>query len=338
MITIDFASFLPPRPARGVTTAQFVDAGDRIAAVLLDPKDGLPSHETGLREMVTDVEAGIRHLDTRLGAVRSSAFTVQKKVAHENRLKCFAALRGGANGIVTDPDPQTAAAKRAAAAVVLEPVARLGAALRDKTRAEASTALRLVFKECDKPEIQSALQETELSRFYGLLKAAHQEYMQVLREEGQQGADGESAEDTESDAKSPGNERQETAKSKPGNANEAAQAPAADGTTTQRQLKDGIVELLDVIFHDMTYHAAKGREPYRHLLARCRDIVLEINSHAKLRVTRAKTAAAKKAAATGGHARTERAGEAQAAAPEKLERGNSPGVPQVSSNGAGLSS
>jgi hypothetical protein len=351
MTNIDFASYLPPLTARGVTTAQFVDAGDRMTAVLLDAKTGLPSHETGLREMATDVELAVRELDARLSAVRSSAFTARKKTAHENRLKCFTALRNGANGIVTDPDPQTAAAKRQWAAVVLEPVARLGAALREKTRAEASTALRLLFKECDKPEVQSALQETELLRFYELLKAAHAEYVRLLREEGRLEADGESAADAEPDAKSvvtdgsaPG------AASKLGNV-EAATVPVPTGLT-QRQVKDGIVVLLETIFSAMAYHAAKGREPYRHLLARCRDMAQEINSDAKLRVTRAKKAEAKKAA-TGGQARTKSAGEAKevVAVPENLERGSSlvapgsantssssPSAPKALPNGTGLPS
>ena len=77
--------------------------------------------------------------------MRSSKFTGKKKEAHENRLKCFTALRGGAQSVVTDPDPATPAAKRELARTVLE-AGRLGAALRDKTRAETSTALRLLFQ------------------------------------------------------------------------------------------------------------------------------------------------------------------------------------------------
>jgi len=250
--------FLPPFTARGVTSPQFVDAGDRIVALLSMRRTGLPSNETGLREMVSEVESGVRDLDGRLGAVRTSKFTAKKKVAHESRLKCFTALRGGAQGIVTDPDSRTPVTKRELAAVVLEPVTRLGAALREKTRAETSTALRLLFKECDKTEVQAALKETDLLRFYVLLKGAHQEYVQLLREEGRPEADPESGADAGSEALG---DSAGAVDAKP-----AATVPATAGLT-QRELKDGIVELLETVFKTMAFHAAKGREPYHHLLA-----------------------------------------------------------------------
>ena len=286
MTIIDFSPYLPAFTVRGVTSLQFVDAADRMVSLLLHAESGLPASETGLRQIVSEVESGVRDLDERLGAVRTSKYTIKKKEAHEARLKCFTALRSGAQGIVNDPDTTTPTAMRELAGVVLEPVTRLGVALRDKTRAEASTALRLLFKECDKAPVQAALTETGLLRFYRLLQGAQQEYSRLLREEGLPETDSDSDADTE----------------RAGDPAGVITIPSpVPGTTrvTQRQLKDGILELLGVVFKSMAFHAANGREPFRHLLAECGDIAQEINSDAKLRETRARKSEEKKAGKTG---------------------------------------
>jgi hypothetical protein len=325
MTIIDFSPYLPAFTVRGVTSLQFVDAADRMVSLLLHAESGLPASETGLRQIVSEVESGVRDLDERLGAVRTSKYTIKKKAAHEARLKCFTALRSGAQGIVNDPDTTTPTAMRELAGVVLEPVARLGAGLRDKTRAEASTALRLLFKECDKAPVQAALTETGLLRFYRLLQGAHQEYVHLLREEGLPETDSEADADPERTG--------DPAGAVAANAAAVTTIPSpVPGTTgvTQRQLKDGILELLGVVFKSMAFHAANGREPFRHLLAECGDIAQEINSDAKLRETRAKKSEEKKAAktrATG--TATEAPADAAPTAPGDRKSTTSP-VPAVS--------
>jgi hypothetical protein len=260
---------LPDFSCRRPTSAQFLDGGHRITNVLLDLKSGLPLGDELCRELATGAGDSLVKLSERLDLDRKGKYTEEKAELDRERRLYYEAIRRGIRGILADPDPALPPSRRAGAEVLQELVAKRKKRMTAKAQGDTTTELRLFFADCDTPEIQLALKQTDLLRFYKLLQTAHNAHSEVV---------------LKADRPKPAIEPTSEEK------NAAQKADQA----LMRELKETIQNKLALAFEVMEHHASNGRSGYAELLASCATIADEINSLAKTRKTRARKAAEKK--------------------------------------------
>ncbi len=239
----------------GVGNLEFIDTLERIVSVLADEEDGIPSGEAVLHEILGDVRELLSEINVRLEKDRRGKFTTFKQKLDKERRTYYAAIRRGVREIFADPDPNLAKERRSGAEALRDVLGKRVKSLQAKTQGQTSTELRNFFTDCDVPEVLQALRDTDLMRFYTLLKTAHASYTQVLHQAGRE----ESEEQVSADA--------EEKENKTG--------------VPLRVLKTEVVHSLDLAFDLMAHHARRGREPYFQLLTHCVTITDGLNLLAK---------------------------------------------------------
>jgi hypothetical protein len=251
-------NFAIPTEMRRMSHAQTSNVGDRIAKELLDPKTGVPASDPVLHSLAQDIAAETLHFDLRVRLDRTNVFTQRKAKFEKERDDYLKAIRRGLQTILREPEKTVLPARRAAAMRLQELLERRPKNFERLGAGENSTHLKYLFEDWDTEASRGDLQETDLLRFYTLLKEADAAFGEVVREQGE----AEAAE---------------------------AELPATQNPKKLPQLqaiKQTLITRLTLAMENLDYLASKGRQPYVALAERCALIFTEAGFIAQSRETR----------------------------------------------------
>jgi len=167
--------------------------------------------------------------------------------------------------VLTDKDPALKPARREAAELLRDLLEKRPKNFEKKSGGENTTQLEFFFTDFDTASAQAALEETELLRYYTLLKEAQAAYVTVVREEEIAEAASAIALPTENPRKLP----------------------------EMRVIKETLTARIRLTLDLIDFMAEQGIAPYGNLAERCAMILNEAGLVAKARQTRetkAKTA------------------------------------------------
>jgi hypothetical protein len=251
------------RAARELTADQFYNLGERVRDALLAPKGGLPAADLSGRTLAEQIGVETMHLGLRMRLESKSQFTKDNNREEKLRDAYVVSIRKGITAILTDKDPALPPARRQAAELLRDLVAKRPKRFETMANGENTTQLEFLFVDFDTAAAQTALREADLLRYYQPLKQAHAAYIALVAEE------------------------------------EKAEAAAAVALPTEnprklpelRAIKETLAAHLRLAFDLIAFMANQGIAPDGELSIRCSAILSEAGLVAKVRETRAKKAA-----------------------------------------------